>query len=389
MKVICHPYTLGRTLDATPAVYRRITTLHMNMDALHMDMPSQVASMAALRSVKLRGTVTGGLHHLSSLCHLHTLDMSYCTFPKDELPADLARLTQLVTLTLCYSKIRRGWEHLLPLQRLESLSLTDSAPEPEQLGSLVQLKSLSMAKVRPPWKGMPTQLRSLTLENCKMRVSERLSLMTELRRLSIFGAIITNDGWHHIPGQLQHLRIDSCELDLIPDRISALGQLTYLSLFSNKIKGGWQHLTPLRRLLELQLDLCGLQHVPACISAMGQLTTLSLGCNNIKGGWQHLTPLRRLLALDLVGCQLTHVPSELAALTRLIYVDLSDNPIEGGLQHLSEQLLRLDMMHCDLQQLPAGLSRFTRLTLLDLQINPELGTLARVHTCNPVGTLNV
>lgn len=73
---------------------------------------------------------------------------------------------------------------------------------------------------------LPAELAGLT----------RLSKLTLVCRAGITG------GWEHLPRQLQHLRLDRCGLQQLPEAVAGLTQLAELWLDGDSIEGGWQHL---------------------------------------------------------------------------------------------------------------------------------------------------
>ena len=119
------------------------------------------------------------------------------------------------------------------------------------------------------------------------------------------------------------LDLASCSLTGVPAALSHLTGLSKLSLYNNKLRGGWQHLLPLQQLQDLELGWCYLPEVPQALSHLTNLTSLSLSSNHQLGGgggWQHLWPLHQLRTLDLCYCCLAEVPRELSELGATISI---------------------------------------------------------------------
>lgn len=163
----------------------------------------------------------------------------------------------------------------------------------------------------------------------------------------------------HLP-QLQELDLIQSQLDQVPAQLTSLTQLTRLSLGSNRIKSGWQHL--MQQLAELNLDNCGLRRVPAHLAGLTQLTQLCLSRNPIVSGWKHLPP--RLQELTLENCGLWRVPAQLAGLSQLKVLSLGNfksrhsarNNLKGGWRHLPLQLTQLRVEDCGVWRVPAALA---------------------------------
>ena len=219
-----------------------------------------------------------GLAALSRLEHLAlTMDTDAESVaddfrPYQDLPAALATLTALTSLTLLSfhrllpeDTIRS--EHLLPLGKLQRLTLTCTVHSADDvaaaLPALQQLTDLDVACIfinpaAVDWQHLCrlTALRTLDLTNCRIQqLPEALSQLTTLTRLAI--AIDDLSGLAPL-SSLQHLQcltLRSCGLASVPEQLAALTELESLDLSRNStmVGGGWQHLCRLRRLRELDL----------------------------------------------------------------------------------------------------------------------------------------
>ena len=209
--------------------------------------------------------------------------------------------------------------------------------------------------------GHSVNIASLDLSYCSLEgVPPALSHLTGLSRLSLHSNSLRG-GWQHLlplQQQLRELDLRFCHLAEVPRALSALTALTWLDLAYNwQLQGGWQHLQPLRQLQHLNLSDCNLAEVPPALAHLTNLTNLRMSNNQrlaMMGGWQHLRPLRQLQHLNLCSCNLAEVPPALSHLTALSSLRLAGNPLGGGWQHLRplRQLRTLDVEQCSLAMVP-------------------------------------
>lgn len=174
-------------------------------------------------------------------------------------------------------KVGAGWPHLLPLApQLKALDLGCAT-----LGEL------------PPQLARLTGLTALSLGG-SIAAGGWAALAPRLRRLFLCAAG-TSDGC----SSASSASASVSEGDALMAVVSTLTQLTFLHLGGNQMgPGGWGCLRALTRLAHLDASCCGLSTVPDALSTLTGLTMLSLYSNELRWGWEHLNPLTRLQRLD-------------------------------------------------------------------------------------------
>lgn len=201
--------------------------------------------------------------------------------------------------------------HLRQLTRLRKLCLghRNMSGNAEELLSLPALAGLQV----------------LELTWCSLQAMPRaLSALTELTGLSLSGSVITATAPLATLQRLQSLVLSSCNLTAVPEQVALLTALSCLDLSAARhSNGSWQHLLPLNQLQHLCLYDCRLTAVPEQLSALTALTHLDLSHNRLASGWQHLLPPKQLQSLNLSNCSFTAMPKQLSALTALSHLDLS------------------------------------------------------------------
>lgn len=122
----------------------------------------------------------------------------------------------------------------------------DASPQLQQvpavLAGLTQLQTLSFAyqPIQNCWQHLPRQLQSLELDRCGLQqLPAALAGLTQLTRLSLesFDDSPITAGWQHMPQQLKHLRLVTCGLQEVPAALAGLTQLTALLIESNYLEG--------------------------------------------------------------------------------------------------------------------------------------------------------
>jgi Leucine-rich repeat (LRR) protein len=208
----------------------------------------------------------------------------------------------------------------------------------EPLRGMTRLTSLELAPctLMHSWKHLAKlpDLQSLTLRRGYV-VSRTLARLTQLTSLVCHGFTWDYDykspGWKHLRPlcRLLSLELSNCALTEIPESVSALTQLTMLSLHDNPLLEGRVDLPTLTRLRVLDLENTGLRDIPAFVGGLPRLSGLDLSLNDLAADPDPGDVLRNcsLLDLSLRACGLTRVPRVPASLTSL---NLQGNPLTAG-----------------------------------------------------------
>ena len=309
---------------------------------------------------------------------------------RGELPAELANLTNLTSLSL--------WRNDL------------SGPIPPELGGLASLESLNLSGNGfsgsiPPELGDLASLEFLNLGSNSLTgsIPPELGGLASLESLNLSG----NGFSGSIPPELgdlaslEFLSLGSNSLTgSIPPELGGLASLEVLGLSGNRFSGSIPpELGDLANLEWLNLDRNELDgRIPAELGKLANLTDLFLGGgpqgfggNDLTGPippeLANLTKLRRLWLgnNDLSG----PIPKELGNLASLTQLSLGGNDLTGPIPPELGDLASLEAMalwHNDLTgPIPPELGRLASLTSLSLNANsldgpvpPELGGLANL-----------
>ena len=258
---------------------------------------------------------------LEALPRLRELGLN-CNSDLRTVPASMASLTRLTRLSLSYSEVSNGWQHLpLQLELLELKSIDGLSSVPPELSRLSRLTELDLSV-------------NLELAGCSLQVLVHLS---SLRKLGLHYCRLGDAAIKDValPMTLQSLDLSINSLTAVPAALAPLTGLTGLSLGYNQLAGGWKHLAGMQQLASLRVTHCSLAAVPQVFSQLTALTSLDMSDNSIASGWQHLAGMQQLEGLHVRKCGLTAVPQVLSQLTDLTSLNMNDNPVASGWQHLS------------------------------------------------------
>lgn len=219
-------------------------------------------------------------------------------------------------------------------------------------------------------------LSELVIADMKLKtIPQSISCLTQLRYLSFRNNYLTT-----IPdvfakaSLLKDFSLRNNRLKTIPKAIKSMGALEKLDLGQNPIGKGFDLLTFLPRLKELMLDEVSLRVIPASLESIQSLQSLYLRDNQVRGGFEILAGLPKLEELNLNNNRYKTIPKELENVSHLKILKLEDNHIRQGFEVLLQlpQLTELYLGNNGLTQMPKELVHIKNLTTLWLNKN-QLG----------------
>ncbi|XP_008066682.1 leucine-rich repeat-containing protein 69 [Carlito syrichta] len=187
---------------------------------------------------------------------------------------------------------------------------------PSTLGKLLGLKTLDLRnnlipKVCPEISTL-TQLTTLNLgNNILEEVPEEMKYLTSLKKLHLFGNRICRFASGAFDGlqNLILLNLNNNQLTCLPQEVSRLKSLTYMSINHNQLTNIPRELCFLKNLSELQLNYNQLTCIPEEIKFLMKLQKLFLARNSILVLPKGLCDLKKLRILDIAGNLIQIFPS--------------------------------------------------------------------------------
>jgi internalin A len=156
---------------------------------------------------------------------------------------------------------------------------------------------------------------------------ESLSQLTQLQWLSLLVNELTAlPGWLGQLTQLQWLNLDSNRLTALPESLGQLTQLQWLNLSNNRLTALPESLGQLTQLDTLYLNNNRLTALPEWIGQLTQLEMLYISNNQLIALPESLDRLKQLQSLDLAYNQLTTLPGSLKQLKAMEWLFLHGNP---------------------------------------------------------------
>lgn len=246
--------------------------------------------------------------------------------------------------TICNEGFVGLWGGCFDIETTTEIQIYDNglnAPIPSEIGSLVNLNSLSFFTETngniPPEIGNLTNLNSLIL-NCNLSggIPSEIGNLTNLNRLDLYGNQLTNNIPSNI-GELQnldYLALNDNQLNgQLPPQIGNLINLEYLNLSNNYLNGEIPSelgdILNLKDLFLQQNELNG--EIPNELSLLDSLYSLNLSRNQLTGeipatfgSFAYLSELQ-LSFNELNGS----IPSELGLLENLRLLFLNNNQLSG------------------------------------------------------------
>lgn len=199
-----------------------------------------------------------------------------------------------------------------------------------------------------------------------------------LTELTLAQCIIKNGdltNQNTLPTQLKKLDITKCQLEIFPDNLL---NLTELSIFFSQFEEAIfiNRIASLTRLTTLRVNSCQLTTLPKNLSRLTNLTYLDMSNNQLEQDHTSLNQIPLLTNLNTLNvryCSLTTWPQKFFQLPNLTDLDLSHNPFSENTSSeetiTSTHLMRLNLEQCGLTTWPRILSQCSSLTKLYLTYN--------------------
>ena len=226
------------------------------------------------------------------------------------------------------------------------------------------------------------------------------------------------------------LTFDTCEMTEIPEQLSNLSTLEYLTLRRNKISALPETFHKLRNLRRVEIESNNFTEIPRVLLGMKSLICLNMNDNpicrveyfppewegmrslSLTGAQLEAVPptisnLRRLQCLNLSNNQLTKLPESIGQITNLTYFAVRDNKLTSlpktlvkclAMKSLNAECNLLTSLPCgwtkennlhvvivslnQLTAIPRSFANIDSLRLLDLTDNQVMFLPPQVGTCN-------
>ena len=192
-----------------------------------------------------------------------------------------------------------------------------------------------------------------------------------LRNLRITNDLEMVPDWLCNIKQLTYLDLRHNKIQRLPDSLGNLQQLTYLDLRSNLLQRLPDSLANLQQLTSLKLSENVFLSLQNSLGKLRQLTLLDLGKNKLQRLPDSIGNLHQLTTLKLSGNALLSLPDFIGNLRELTYLELEDNKLQSLSDSLAnlQQLTFLRLSGNELLSLPDFIGNLRQLILLDLGKN--------------------
>ena len=326
--------------------------------------------------------------------HITELDLSDKGF--ENLPPEIAQLTQLTQLDLSENKLKKLPETIGNLENLTSLNLYMNllSTLPESFGKLKKLSYLNLGAnqlgVTPPNSNQKRQLSPDSYDpniqndpsgpsgpndinnplNIELPLNQ-LHKLTELKTL-----IMDSNQLKHLPFNINEMKT----LEVLSLSVNSLthfsintppAHLKKLNLSQNEIFSLPEKMNLFSTLQELNLSYNHLETISDGIGQLTALISLSLSCNVLKSVSSEIGSLASLKTLSLENNLLTELPDSFGQLTMLERLTLSMNNLKELPTNFNQlrNLLYLDVSNNQLENLPEQFSQLVKLQTLILSSN--------------------
>lgn len=268
---------------------------------------------------------------------------------------------------------------------------------PEAIGSLTQLKSLSLMNTESLPNGvedrLPDGISNLTnLETLSLDYQDYVFNFEVLKQLKSLKCLTINfyDA-HRLPDMLEDLRCDISlrlcnehdglpinlvniehlvylsisdgNLTALPSNIGGLNRLEVLSLNCQKLSSLPASLGALNQLSQLEISSDCLNEIPESIGELTDLKRLQVNCTNLDRLPESIGQLKELEELNVHSNKLKEVPQSIGTLVSLNELTLGGNSLEylpESIVMLTE-LTKLVLPSDQIKSLPRGLENLTKL----------------------------
>ncbi|CBI24246.3 unnamed protein product, partial [Vitis vinifera] len=371
-----------------------------NPDSFILNINSQLVSTSDSKtSTAVQGTISPSLF---SLHHLRYLDLSFKDFMFSKLPTGFSNLTRLTYLSLenamFSDSITTQFANLTSLRWLDlscSLKIVDdyiyfghiSSSNLDWLWGLRNLRELRLSGVDPSkasqsskWAeplSILSDLRLLHLSNCGVFGMVPKDLIFSLLKLLDLSQLHSPTPLHWFNSLLVTVEFRGLfflpwqTFQSIPDFLSNLTQLAFLSLANNSLSGtipSWLFNLPKLNYLDLAWDIKFSQSSRAYSSGIplpfcgedNVLFLLDLSNNMLVGRIPiSVGNCTSLVVLNPGGNNLGgNIPNVLKAAKDLTYLELSDNHFDGPFPSFIQKLKKLEVLMLANNRLEGKIPRF-------------------------------
>ncbi|CAN6584487.1 unnamed protein product [Malus baccata var. baccata] len=314
-----------------------------------------------------------------------------CCISLVEVHPSIWTLTKLVLLDL------RGCDKLTILAssiRVKSLETLDLSPcsslemFPEILEVMEELPELNLSGSKI--KELPSSinnligLRYLILNDCKELKNLPSIRMKSLKTLDLSGCSSLEMFAEilEVMEELPELNLSGSKVKELPSSINNLTGLRYLNLKDCKELKSLPSVIHMRSLITFDLSGCSsLELFPEILEVMGELTELNLSGSKIKELPSSINNLTGLRYLKLKDCkELKSLPSiRMRSLKILVLCGCSSLEMFPDILEVMGELLKLNLSGSKIKELPSSINNLTELRYLNLKDCKELRSLPSIR----------
>jgi len=271
-------------------------------------LPDDIGKVSGLYDLNLAYNRIHSLPH--SLASLALNDISLIGNQLQTLPTNLCAITSLTSLNLSNNFLDEWPSALRALERLKHLSASRNRFHEVDLDGFNQLTHLNLSE--NPFTEFPRLSLHPRLEHIMIREGAFTKLPDDLSAL----------------GTLNYLSLSDGLLEDLGD-IGALGALTTLQISGCKLKTLPESIGKLSNLIDLSIKENALSHLPKTLGYLISLKYLRSGNNQLKEIPTTVGELPVIEDIDLNNNLLTNLPQDFAKLRTLEEIRLDGNPLSS------------------------------------------------------------